>query len=118
MRNFGWSPAEGIPQATVTRRAAAETEAVVGFINSTMLTQPPKNPEYIDGYGEIPGPAAAGRGAAFGIHMVLDFLLGGQLVSQELSSVIRILSNFLVKISRGVAPNLCDRSPRCNFNHA
>jgi hypothetical protein len=44
VRNFGWSPAEGTPQATVTRRAAAETAAVVQFINSTMLAQPPKNP--------------------------------------------------------------------------
>lgn len=36
VRNFGWSPAGGL-QATVTRRTAAETAAVVLFINSQML---------------------------------------------------------------------------------
>jgi hypothetical protein len=36
VRNFGWSPAGGL-QATVTRRTAAETAAVVAFINSNML---------------------------------------------------------------------------------
>lgn len=37
VRNFGWSPAEGPPHATVTRRAAAETAAVVTFVNSELL---------------------------------------------------------------------------------
>lgn len=38
VRNFGWSPPiEGPVQATVTRRAAAETVAVVTFINSEVL---------------------------------------------------------------------------------
>ncbi len=36
VRNFGWSPAGGL-QATVTRRTAAETAAVVAFVNSNML---------------------------------------------------------------------------------
>jgi hypothetical protein len=36
VRNFGWSPAGGL-RATVTRRAADETAAVVAFINSNML---------------------------------------------------------------------------------
>jgi hypothetical protein len=36
VRNFGWSPA-GALQATVTRRTAAETGAVVTFINSQVL---------------------------------------------------------------------------------
>lgn len=36
VRNFGWSPAGGL-QATVTRRTASETAAVVAFINSNML---------------------------------------------------------------------------------
>ena len=36
VRNFGWSPAGGL-QATVTRRTAAETAAVVTFINSQIL---------------------------------------------------------------------------------
>jgi mono/diheme cytochrome c family protein len=35
VRNFGWSPAGGL-QATVTRRTAAETAAVVTYINSEM----------------------------------------------------------------------------------
>jgi hypothetical protein len=40
VRNFGWSPPiEGPPsRATVTRRAKAETDAVVRFIN-TQLAQ-------------------------------------------------------------------------------
>jgi hypothetical protein len=38
VRNFGWSPPiEGQVQATVTRRTAAETAAVVTFINSEIL---------------------------------------------------------------------------------
>jgi hypothetical protein len=38
VRNFGWSPAgKGPAQATVTRRTAAETAAVVTFINSEVL---------------------------------------------------------------------------------
>lgn len=36
VRNFGWSPAGGL-QATVTRRTAAETAAVVTYINSELL---------------------------------------------------------------------------------
>ena len=36
VRNFGWSPAGGL-QATVTRRTAAETAAVVAFINSEII---------------------------------------------------------------------------------
>ena len=37
VRNFGWSPApKGSVQATVTRRTAAETAAVVTFINSEL----------------------------------------------------------------------------------
>ena len=36
VRNFGWSPFGG---ATVTRRTAAETDAVVKFINSNLLTK-------------------------------------------------------------------------------
>jgi hypothetical protein len=36
VRNFGWSPFGG---ATVTRRTAAETDAVVKFINANLLTQ-------------------------------------------------------------------------------
>lgn len=35
VRNFGWSPTSGGGQATVTRRAAAETQAVVDFLNSS-----------------------------------------------------------------------------------
>jgi hypothetical protein len=38
VRNFGWSPAGGL-QATVTRRTAAETAAVVKFINSELLAK-------------------------------------------------------------------------------
>jgi hypothetical protein len=38
VRNFGWSPA-GELQATVTRRTAAETAAVVTFINSELLAK-------------------------------------------------------------------------------
>jgi len=38
VRNFGWSPAGGL-QATVTRRTAAETAAVVTFINSQVLAK-------------------------------------------------------------------------------
>ena len=38
VRNFGWSPAGGW-QATVTRRTAAETAAVVTFINSGLLAK-------------------------------------------------------------------------------
>jgi hypothetical protein len=38
VRNFGWSPTpRGPAQATVTRRTAAETAAVVTFINSEVL---------------------------------------------------------------------------------
>jgi hypothetical protein len=38
VRNFGWSPPiEGPVQGTVTRRAAAETAAVVSFINAQLL---------------------------------------------------------------------------------
>ena len=40
VRNFGWSPAGGL-QATVTRRTAAETAAVVTFINSQLLSSKP-----------------------------------------------------------------------------
>jgi hypothetical protein len=40
VRNFGWSPfGAGQPQATVTRRTAAETDAVVKFINSELLNK-------------------------------------------------------------------------------
>jgi hypothetical protein len=40
VRNFGWSPApKGSVQATVTRRTAAETAAVVTFINSDLLAK-------------------------------------------------------------------------------
>jgi hypothetical protein len=40
VRNFGWAPAGGgKAQATVTRRTAAETSAVVTFINSETLTK-------------------------------------------------------------------------------
>jgi hypothetical protein len=42
VRNFGWSPppikGPG-PQATVTRRTAAETAAVVAFINAEILAK-------------------------------------------------------------------------------
>jgi hypothetical protein len=38
VRNFGWSPPiEGPVQGTVTRRAANETNAVVNFINQTLV---------------------------------------------------------------------------------
>jgi len=38
VRNFGWSPTpKGAAQATVTRRTAAETAAVVTFVNSEVL---------------------------------------------------------------------------------
>jgi len=38
VRNFGWSPSiDGPIQATVTRRTAAETAAVIGFINSQLF---------------------------------------------------------------------------------
>src|ERR1700693_1379444 len=41
VRNFGWSPSgKGPVQATVTRRTAAETNAVVMFINSELLGKP------------------------------------------------------------------------------
>lgn len=40
VRNFGWSPAGGL-QATVTRRTAAETAAVLEFINSQVLPKQP-----------------------------------------------------------------------------
>jgi hypothetical protein len=41
VRNFGWSPAgNGPAQPTVTRRTAAETAAVVTFINSELLAKP------------------------------------------------------------------------------
>lgn len=40
VRNFGWSPTQtGPAQATVTRRTAAETAAVVTFINSEVLAR-------------------------------------------------------------------------------
>jgi hypothetical protein len=40
LRNFGWSPpSQGAIQAVVTRRTAAETAAVVAFINSQVLTK-------------------------------------------------------------------------------
>ena len=40
VRNFGWSPAiDGPIQGVVTRRTAAETDAVVGFINSQILNK-------------------------------------------------------------------------------
>jgi hypothetical protein len=40
VRNFGWSPfGARQPQATVTRRTAAETDAVVKFINSELLNK-------------------------------------------------------------------------------
>ena len=38
VRNFGWSP-EAPARATVTRRTAAETAAVVAFINSELLNK-------------------------------------------------------------------------------
>src|SRR5882762_7468810 len=39
IRNFGWSPSTKGVQATVTRRTAAETAAVVTFINSELLAK-------------------------------------------------------------------------------
>ena len=40
VRNFGWSPSgKGRVQATVTRRTAAETGAVVTFINSELIAK-------------------------------------------------------------------------------
>jgi hypothetical protein len=39
IRNFGWSPSLKGVQATVTRRTANETAAVVTFINSQLLTK-------------------------------------------------------------------------------
>lgn len=39
IRNFGWSPSAKGAQATVTRRTAAETAAVVAFINSELLAK-------------------------------------------------------------------------------
>jgi hypothetical protein len=40
VRNFGWSPgSKGSFQPTVTRRTAAETAAVVTFINSELLAK-------------------------------------------------------------------------------
>jgi hypothetical protein len=39
VRNFGWSPGGGSAQATVTRRTAAETAAVVSFVNSQLLAK-------------------------------------------------------------------------------
>lgn len=40
VRNFGWSPGpRGSVQATITRRTAAETAAVVTFINSELLAK-------------------------------------------------------------------------------
>lgn len=40
VRNFGWSPsAKGLAQATVTRRTAAETDAVVTFVNSELIAK-------------------------------------------------------------------------------
>ena len=40
VRNFGWSPPiEGPVQGTVTRRTAAETAAVVNFINTQLLSR-------------------------------------------------------------------------------
>lgn len=40
IRNFGWSPSAKGVQATVTRRTASETAAVVAFINSELLAKP------------------------------------------------------------------------------
>jgi hypothetical protein len=39
VRNFGWSPAGKVSVPTVTRRAAAETAAVVAFINSELAAK-------------------------------------------------------------------------------
>jgi hypothetical protein len=39
VRNFGWAPGKGSFQATVTRRTANETAAVVALINSEMLAK-------------------------------------------------------------------------------
>ena len=40
VRNFGWSPLlEGDVGGTVSRRTAAETQAVVQFINAKLLTK-------------------------------------------------------------------------------
>jgi hypothetical protein len=40
VRNFGWSPAsKGASQATVTKRTATETAAVVAYINSEVLAK-------------------------------------------------------------------------------
>jgi hypothetical protein len=45
VRNFGWSPSgKGPAQPTVTRRAAAETAAVVSFINSEILGKQASQP--------------------------------------------------------------------------
>ena len=37
LRNFGWSPVQGKVVATVTQRTIKETEAVVNFINASLL---------------------------------------------------------------------------------
>jgi hypothetical protein len=42
IRNFGWSPSAKGAQSTVTRRTAAETVAVVTFINSELLAKQQK----------------------------------------------------------------------------
>jgi hypothetical protein len=40
LRNFGWSPAiDGPVQGVVTRRTAAEANAVIAFINSKILNR-------------------------------------------------------------------------------
>jgi len=40
VRNFGWSPsAKGSTQVTATRCTAAETNAVVTFLNSELLAK-------------------------------------------------------------------------------
>ena len=42
VRNFGWSPPiEGPVRGTATRRTAAETNAVVTWVNANMLKEHP-----------------------------------------------------------------------------
>jgi hypothetical protein len=40
IRNFGWSPADKPLRATVTRRTANETAAVVSAINAQLAANP------------------------------------------------------------------------------
>jgi hypothetical protein len=49
VRNFGWSPAGKGSVPTVTRRTAAETGAVVAFINSEVLANQQRLPQHEGG---------------------------------------------------------------------